>query len=204
MSTLLVGGLICGKGHKISRGIPFQFVFLYNPRSNNLLASLALSGDRCVRPRAIQEALYPEGAIMKHYEIVFMVHPDQSEQVQGMIDRYKVNIETKGGKIHRLEDWGRRQLAYPINKLHKAHYVLMNVECGLDTLSELKNAFRFNDAVIRHMILNVDEAITEPSALLKERDDRKEGRGGFRGGRDRGFAGDEEEVFGTEEDQMAS
>lgn len=140
---------------------------------------------------------------MRHYEIVFMVHPDQSEQVQGMIDRYRSNIETKGGKVHRLEDWGRRQLAYPINKLHKAHYVLMNIECGLDTINELKNAFRFNDAVIRHMILHVDEAVTEPSALLKEKDDRKEGRGGFKG-RDRGFSGDEEEIYGAaEEDHVA-
>lgn len=137
---------------------------------------------------------------MRHYEIVFMVHPDQSEQVQGMIERYRNNIETKGGKIHRLEDWGRRQLAYPINKLHKAHYVLMNVECGQDVLNELANAFRFNDAVIRHIILQMDEPITEASALLKEKDDRKEGRG-FRG-RDREFI-EEEEFFEANEDQIA-
>lgn len=137
---------------------------------------------------------------MRQYEIMFMVHPDQSEQVQGMIDRYRGNIESKGGKIHRLEDWGRRQLAYPINKLHKAHYVLMNVECGQETVDELKNAFRFNDAVIRHMILSMDEAITEPSALLKEKDDRKDGRG-FQRGRDRGF--EEESFDAPEEDQLA-
>jgi len=137
---------------------------------------------------------------MRQYEILFMVHPDQSEQVQGMIDRYRGNIESKGGKIHRLEDWGRRQLAYPINKLHKAHYVLMNVECGQETIDELKNAFRFNDAVIRHMILSVDEAITEPSALLKEKDDhRKEGRG-FQRGRDRGF--EEDSFEAPDEDQL--
>lgn len=140
---------------------------------------------------------------MRHYEIVFMVHPDQSEQVQGMIDRYKSNIETKGGKIHRLEDWGRRPLAYPINKLHKAHYVLMNVECGEDTRAELNNAFRFNDAVIRHIIIAMDEAVTEPSALLRDKDDRREGRN-YRGGRERGFESEEHEPFENEEDQMAS
>lgn len=139
---------------------------------------------------------------MRNYEIVFMVHPDQSEQVPAMLDRYRANIESKGGKIHRLEDWGRRQLAYPINKLHKAHYILMNIECGQDSLTELTNAFRFNDAVLRHMVLNVDEAITEPSALMKEKDERKEGKGHYRGGRDR-FDADEEEVFEADEDQIA-
>lgn len=137
---------------------------------------------------------------MRHYEIVFMVHPDQSEQVPGMIDRYKSIIEGKDGKIHRLEDWGRRQLAYPINKLHKAHYVLLNVECGQESLDELVNSFRFNDAVIRHLILNEDEAITEPSTLIKEKDDRKEG--GRRGPRDRGGFDMEEEIFEGEEDQQ--
>lgn len=136
---------------------------------------------------------------MRNYEIVFMVHPDQSEQVPAMIERYRANIEAKGGIIHRLEDWGRRQLAYPINKLHKAHYILMNVECGQEALSELTNAFRFNDAVLRHSVLNVEEAITEPSALMKEKDERKDGR--FRG-RDRGFEGEEEEVFETDEDHV--
>jgi len=119
---------------------------------------------------------------MKHYEIVFLVHPDQSEQVPAMIERYRSAIETAGGKIHRLEDWGRRQLAYPINKVHKAHYVLMNIECPTETMKELESAFRFNDAVIRNLILIMDEAVTEVSFLAKsreERDDRRE-----RGGRD--------------------
>ncbi len=113
---------------------------------------------------------------MRHYEIVFLVHPDQSEQVPAMIERYRSGIEGKDGKIHRLEDWGRRQLAYPINKIHKAHYVLMNIECGADALEELESAFRFNDAVIRNMIIKLDEAVTEPSPLAKSKDD-KEDRG---------------------------
>lgn len=108
---------------------------------------------------------------MRHYEIVFMVHPDQSEQVPGMIERYRSNIEGKGGKVHRLEDWGRRQLAYPINKIHKAHYVLMNIECDNETLAELDSAFRFNDAVLRNLVVKRKEAITAPSILLKG-DDR--------------------------------
>jgi small subunit ribosomal protein S6 len=111
---------------------------------------------------------------MRHYEIVFLVHPDQSEQVPGMIDRYKSNIEGKGGKIHRLEDWGRRQLAYNINKIHKAHYVLMNIECNQEALDELESAFRFNDAVLRHMTIKCDKAFTDPSPLIKKDDDRKE------------------------------
>ena len=110
---------------------------------------------------------------MRHYEIVFLVHPDQSEQVPGMIERYKGTIEGKNGKIHRLEDWGRRQLAYIIQKIHKAHYVLMNIECDQETLDELESAFRFNDAVLRHMVIKCDKAITEPSALIKKDDDRK-------------------------------
>lgn len=111
---------------------------------------------------------------MKHYEIVFLVHPDQSEQVPAMIERYRSTIEGSEGKIHRLEDWGRRQLAYPINKVHKAHYVLMNVECPIETMKEIESAFRFNDAVIRNMILTMDEAVTEASPLVKSRDDRRE------------------------------
>jgi small subunit ribosomal protein S6 len=111
---------------------------------------------------------------MRHYEIVFMVHPDQSEQVPGMIERYRSIIETDGGKIHRLEDWGRRQLAYPIQKLHKAHYVLMNIECGGQQREELENAFRFNDAVLRNLILTKNQAVTEPSPLVKAPDDREE------------------------------
>jgi small subunit ribosomal protein S6 len=104
---------------------------------------------------------------MRHYEVVFLVHPDQSEQVPAMIERYRSGIESKGGTIHRLEDWGRRQLAYPINKIHKAHYVLMNIECDQESLTELESAFRFNDAVIRNMILSRKEAITEASQLSK-------------------------------------
>ncbi len=104
---------------------------------------------------------------MRHYEIVFMVHPDQSEQVSTMIERYRSTIEDSNGKIHRLEDWGRCQLAYPINKLHKAHYVLMNIECTGEILHELENAFRFNDAVLRHLTIRRKEAITEPSQLVK-------------------------------------
>ncbi|MGB5408738.1 MAG: 30S ribosomal protein S6 [Thiogranum sp.] len=109
---------------------------------------------------------------MRHYEIVFLVHPDQSEQVPAMIERYRSTIESAGGKIHRLEDWGRRQLAYPIQKLAKAHYVLMNIECGTDELNELESAFRFNDAVLRNMIISRKDSVTEPSLLVKRSDDR--------------------------------
>jgi len=108
---------------------------------------------------------------MRHYEIVFMVHPDQSEQVNGMIERYTGTIKNAGGTVHRLEDWGRRQLAYPIEKLHKAHYVLMNVEADYSTIEELETAFRFNDAVIRNMVIRADEAVTEPSPLVKSKDE---------------------------------
>lgn len=109
---------------------------------------------------------------MRHYEIVFMVHPDQSEQVAGMIERYTGSITEAGGKVHRLEDWGRRQLAYPINKLHKAHYVLMNVEADQAVIDELETAFRFNDAVLRNMIMRTKAAITEPSIMLKAKEER--------------------------------
>ena len=108
---------------------------------------------------------------MRHYEIVFLVHPDQSEQVPAMVDRYKALVESSGGTIHRLEDWGRRQLAYPINKIHKAHYVMMNVECGLDVRDEIETAFRFNDAVIRNLIIKRDEAITDMSILAKAKNE---------------------------------
>lgn len=113
---------------------------------------------------------------MRHYEIVFIVHPDQSDQVPNMIDRYKTIIEADGGKLHRLEDWGRRQLAYPIENLQKAHYVLMNAECNNDALNELKDAFRYNDAVIRNLILKKDAAITEASQLLKGADEKPHDR----------------------------
>ncbi|RKZ41258.1 MAG: 30S ribosomal protein S6 [Gammaproteobacteria bacterium] len=109
---------------------------------------------------------------MRHYEIVFLVHPDQSEQVPAMVERYEAIIKGKGGFIHRMEDWGRRQLAYPINKVHKAHYVLMNIECDTDVLDELTNTFRFNDAVIRHLVIVKKQAITEQSPLLKSKDDK--------------------------------
>jgi len=111
---------------------------------------------------------------MRHYEIVFLVHPDQSEQVPAMIERYRASIEADGGKIHRLEDWGRRQLAYPIQKLHKAHYVLMNIECSTAVLEELTSAFRFNDAVIRNMVINRKEPVTETSLLAKRPDEKRE------------------------------
>ena len=110
---------------------------------------------------------------MKNYEVVFLVHPDQSEQVPGMIERYSNMVTQRKGKLHRLEDWGRRQLAYPINKMLKAHYVLMNIECDKETLDELNNAFRYNDAVIRNLVLNVKRAIKEASPLLKEKDNRE-------------------------------
>jgi len=110
---------------------------------------------------------------MRHYEIVFLVHPDQSEQVSAMIERYKALIETSGGKIHRLEDWGRRQLAYPIHNLVKAHYVLLNIEVAQATLSELTEAFRFNDAVLRHLVIRRDEAQSEQSLIMKHKDENK-------------------------------
>ncbi|NCN22969.1 MAG: 30S ribosomal protein S6 [Gallionellales bacterium CG_4_10_14_3_um_filter_54_96] len=105
---------------------------------------------------------------MRHYEIVFIVHPDQSEQVPAMVERYRTLITSKGGQIHRLEDWGRRQLAYAIQKIHKAHYVLMNIECDQETLNELEHAFRFNDAVLRHLTVKTKVAVTIPSAMMKE------------------------------------
>ncbi|OIQ98542.1 30S ribosomal protein S6 [mine drainage metagenome] len=105
---------------------------------------------------------------MRHYELVFIVHPDQSEQVPAMIERYRSLIETSGGAIHRLEDWGRRQLAYPIQKIHKAHYVLMNIECNLEVLAELEHGFKFNDAVLRHLTMATKTAVTEPSPMMKE------------------------------------
>ncbi len=111
---------------------------------------------------------------MKHYEVVFIVHPDQSDQVSAMVERYQTMIEGKNGHVHRLEDWGRRQLAYPINKIHKAHYVLMNIECDTQTLTELADAFRFNDAVIRNLIFSQKKAITEVSPLAKVKDDKEQ------------------------------
>ena len=105
---------------------------------------------------------------MRHFEIVFIVHPDQSEQVPAMVERYKALVTAQGGQIHRLEDWGRRQLAYPIQKLHKAHYVLMNIECNGETLAELEHGFKFNDAILRHLTIKMKRAITTPSPMMKE------------------------------------
>ena len=110
---------------------------------------------------------------MRHYEIVFMVHPDQSEQVPGMIERYTGSVKEAGGQIHRLEDWGRRQLAYPINKLHKAHYVLMNGEAPQQVIDELETTFRYNDAVLRSLVIHTKHAVTEASPMVKAKDDRK-------------------------------
>lgn len=109
---------------------------------------------------------------MRHYEVVFLVHPDQSDQVPAMIERYRSMIESAKGMIHRLEDWGRRQLAYPLNKVHKAHYVLMNIECELETLRELESAFRFNDAVLRSLVIKRKHAVTTPSPLIKENEEK--------------------------------
>jgi small subunit ribosomal protein S6 len=125
---------------------------------------------------------------MRHYEIVFLVHPDQSEQGPAMIERYKGMIAGGEGRVHRLEDWGRRQLTYPIAKVHKAHYVLMNIECDQKILNDLTGAFRFSDAVLRHLVVNMDEAVTEPSPMAKAADE--EGDGGRR--RDRRDDGDDD------------
>jgi small subunit ribosomal protein S6 len=126
---------------------------------------------------------------MRHYEMVFIVHPDQSEQVPAMIERYKTMVGSRGGKLHRLEDWGRRQLAYPIQKLHKAHYVLMNIECDDETLSELEHAFRFNDAVLRHLTTRMTAAATTPSPMMREEKPRSAYRGRDRDRGDRGDRG---------------
>ena len=111
---------------------------------------------------------------MRHYEVVFLVHPDQSEQVPGMIDRYTQLMADNGGNVHRIEDWGRRQLAYPINKIHKAHYVMMNIECGGEALEELSTLFRYNDAVLRNLVIKRKEAVTEESLILKQERESKE------------------------------
>ncbi len=115
---------------------------------------------------------------MRHYEIVFLVHPDQSEQVPAMLERYTTMIESGGGKIHRKEDWGRRQLAHMISKVHKAHYLLLNIECSQEALNELLSAFRFNDAVLRHLVIKRKEAITEPSPMAKAQEDESHARPG--------------------------
>lgn len=110
---------------------------------------------------------------MRHYEIVLLIHPDQSEQVTAMVDRYRGIIEKNEGKVHRFEDWGRRQLAYPIRKMHKAHYLLLNVECDQEALDSLKHAFRYNDAILRHLILQRDNAMTELSPMLRQEDEKE-------------------------------
>jgi len=111
---------------------------------------------------------------MRHYEVVFLVHPDQSEQVPGMVDRYKKAIETSGGKVHRTEDWGRRMLAYPIEDIHKAHYIMMSIECGNEALTELTTTFRYNDAVLRDMVIRRDGPLTSETSLMKEERENKE------------------------------
>src|ERR1700760_3142376 len=127
---------------------------------------------------------------MRHYEIVFLVHPDQSEQVPAMIERYKGMIAGGEGKVHRLEDWGRRQLTYPISKVHKAHYMLLNIECDQKTLNELTGAFRFSDAVLRHLVVQMDKAVTEPSPMARGEDE--EGGGRRERGRDDSGSDDDE------------
>ena len=139
---------------------------------------------------------------MRHYEIVFLVHPDQSEQVPAMIERYKTLIEGTGkGKIHRLEDWGRRQLAYPIQHLAKAHHVLMNIECEGDVLGELESGFRFNDAVLRHLIVKREDAVTEMSAIMKNKDDKGDRR--RRDDEGFGFGGDDDDAPRPRRDREA-
>jgi small subunit ribosomal protein S6 len=113
------------------------------------------------------------GSIMRHYEVVFLVHPDQSEQVPAMIERYRSMIATGNGHVHRLEDWGRRQLSFPIAKVHKAHYVLMNLECDQKTLAELTGAFRFSDAVLRHLVVGMEAAVTEPSPMSRTEEENE-------------------------------
>jgi len=111
---------------------------------------------------------------MRHYEVIFLVHPDQSEQVPGMVERYSAAVTGNGGSVHRLEDWGRRQLAYSINKIHKAHYILMNIECDETALEELTTNFRYNDAVLRNMVVRMDEAVTEESPIMKAEKESRE------------------------------
>ena len=144
-------------------------------RPREALARTRLSVHRQVAegcPAGIAPAAIHKETTMRHYEIVFLVHPDQSEQVPAMIERYKGAIEAGNGKIHRLEDWGRRQLAYPIQNLVKAHYVLMNIEAEQSVLDELVNTFRFNDAILRHLVIRRDDAVTEQSLIMKNKDEK--------------------------------
>jgi len=144
---------------------------------------------------------------MRHYEIVFLVHPDQSEQVPTMVERYKTLIEGSEGKIHRLEDWGRRQLAYPIDNLVKAHYVLLNIEAGQPVLDELVEGFRFNDAVLRHIVIRREEAETEQSLIMKNKDEKPEKTDrperGERRSRDDEGEGEKEKPAATESDDTS-
>lgn len=138
---------------------------------------------------------------MRHYEIVLLVHPDQSEQVPGMLERYKSVVEAGGGRVHRSEDWGRLQLAYTIAKLHKAHYIMINIECGSEVLEELETIFRFNDAILRHLTVRKDEAETEPSVMMKRKEKKDEGDARRRS-RDTYGSGDDDasEAVGDDED----
>ncbi|HEY8568316.1 30S ribosomal protein S6 [Microbulbifer sp.] len=143
---------------------------------------------------------------MRHYEIVFLVHPDQSEQVAGMVERYTATIKESGGSVHRLEDWGRRRLAYPINKIHKAHYILMNVECTEEALAELTTNFKYNDAVLRNLVIREDEAITEESPIMKaekESRERKAARAERSERRERAERDEDDSSDGAEEDMSS-
>lgn len=132
----------------------------------------AVQAAKSCRARQFRRADIHKENTMRHYEVVFLVHPDQSEQVPAMIERYKASVEAGNGTIHRLEDWGRRQLAYPIQNLVKAHYVLLNIEAEQAVLDELVDAFRFNDAVLRHLVMRRDDAVTEQSLIMKNKDDK--------------------------------
>src|SRR6185312_1360165 len=154
-----------------------QFRFCLHPKGHGRDTCLTALTGGCQAALAASTRSQPT-MTLRHYEVVFMVHPDQSEQVPAMLERYKSLIEADGGKIHRLEDWGRRQLAYPIVNLAKAHYVLLNIEVSQNALNELESGFRFNDAVLRHLVIRRDEADIEPSFILKskEKDDAKSTR----------------------------
>ncbi|QKX16418.1 30S ribosomal protein S6 [Microbulbifer sp. YPW1] len=142
---------------------------------------------------------------MRHYEIVFLVHPDQSEQVPGMVERYTATIKESGGAVHRLEDWGRRRLAYPINKIHKAHYILLNVECTEEALAELTTNFKYNDAVLRNLVIREDEAITEESPIMKAEKESRERKAARAERSERRERAEKEESSsrGAEEDQSS-
>src|SRR5215470_15396101 len=173
-------------------GAEATFCGLRRPRRFSILRARF---EPLAAPSTSAGRLYPQGVTMRHYEIVFLVHPDQSEQVPAMIERYRGMITAGGGTVHRLEDWGRRQLTFPIAKVHKAHYVLLNVETDQKTLGELTGAFRFSDAVLRHLVVNMDEAVTEPSPMAKAAQEEKEG-GPRRSRDDSPFASDDDDMAG--------